>query len=65
MCFQDLFKRVVPHRHQCLGAVWSRRDKSRDHDAATVATCIFLKTFFFTLCFRQILIILVFFSPSS
>ena len=35
---QDLFKRVIPH--QCLGAVWSRRDKSRDRDAATVAATI-------------------------
>jgi len=34
----DLFKRVIPH--QCLGAVWSRRDKSRDRDAATVAATI-------------------------
>ena len=38
ICFQDLFKRVIPH--QCLGAVWSRRDKSRDRDAATVAATI-------------------------
>ena len=38
MHFQDLFKRVIPH--QCLGAVWSRRDKSRDRDAATVAATI-------------------------
>ena len=36
--FQELFKRVIPH--QCLGAVWSRRDKSRDRDAATVAATI-------------------------
>ena len=36
--FQDLFKRVIAH--QCLGAVWSRRDKSRDRDAATVAATI-------------------------
>lgn len=30
----ELFKKLVPH--QCLGAVWSRRDKDRNHDAATV-----------------------------
>ena len=36
--FQELFKRVIPH--QCLGALWSRRDKSRDRDAATVAATI-------------------------
>lgn len=29
-----LFRKLVPH--QCLGAVWSRRDKDRSHDAATV-----------------------------
>ena len=29
---------MIPH--QCLGAVWSRRDKSRDRDAATVAATI-------------------------
>ncbi|XP_023320057.1 ral guanine nucleotide dissociation stimulator isoform X2 [Eurytemora carolleeae] len=34
----DLFKRVVPH--QCLGSVWSRRDKNRDRDAATVVATI-------------------------
>jgi len=33
-----LFKRVIPH--QCLGSVWSRRDKSRDRDAATVVATI-------------------------
>lgn len=38
ICFQDLFKRVVPH--QCLGSVWSRRDKNRDRDAATVVATI-------------------------
>ena len=36
--FQELFKGVIPH--QCLGAVWSRRDKSRDRDAATVVATI-------------------------
>ena len=36
--FQELFKRVIPH--QCLGSVWSRRDKSRDRDAATVVATI-------------------------
>lgn len=34
----ELFKRLVPH--QCLGAVWSRRDKHRDHDAATVLATV-------------------------
>ena len=29
---------MIPH--QCLGAVWSRRDKSRDRDAATVVATI-------------------------
>uniref|UniRef100_A0A0K2T7I6 Ral guanine nucleotide dissociation stimulatorlike [Bombyx mori] n=1 Tax=Lepeophtheirus salmonis TaxID=72036 RepID=A0A0K2T7I6_LEPSM len=33
-----LFKRVIPH--QCLGSVWSRRDKSRDRDAATVLATV-------------------------
>lgn len=36
--FQELFKRVIPH--QCLGAVWSRRDKSRSTEAATVLATI-------------------------
>ena len=36
--FQELFKRVIPH--QCLGSVWSRRDKGRDRDAATVVATI-------------------------
>ena len=35
---QELFKRVIPH--QCLGAVWSRRDKSRDRDAASVVATV-------------------------
>lgn len=35
---QALFKKLVPH--QCLGAVWSRRDKSRSHDAATVLATV-------------------------
>merc|ERR1719229_1067401 len=34
----ELFKRVIPH--QCLDSVWSRRDKSRDRDAATVVATI-------------------------
>ncbi|CAH2104320.1 unnamed protein product [Euphydryas editha] len=34
----ELFKRLVPH--QCLGAVWSRRDKDRSHDAATVLATV-------------------------
>ena len=29
---------MIPH--QCLGSVWSRRDKSRDRDAATVVATI-------------------------
>ncbi|XP_037976986.2 ral guanine nucleotide dissociation stimulator-like 1 isoform X3 [Plutella xylostella] len=33
-----LFKRLIPH--QCLGAVWSRRDKDRSHDAATVSATV-------------------------
>nr|CAH7759876.1 unnamed protein product [Callosobruchus chinensis] len=33
-----LFKKLIPH--QCLGAVWSRRDKSRSHDAATVLATV-------------------------
>ena len=28
------------HPHQCLGSVWSRRDKSRDRDAASVLATI-------------------------
>ena len=28
------------HPHQCLGSVWSRRDKSRDRDAASVVATI-------------------------
>jgi len=34
----ELFKNVIPH--QCLGSVWSRRDKNRDRDAATVLATI-------------------------
>lgn len=34
----ELFKKLVPH--QCLGAVWSRRDKDRNHDAATVLATV-------------------------
>ncbi|XP_044268325.1 ral guanine nucleotide dissociation stimulator-like 1 isoform X1 [Tribolium madens] len=34
----NLFKKLVPH--QCLGAVWSRRDKSRSHEAATVLATV-------------------------
>lgn len=34
----ELFKKLVPH--QCLGAVWSRRDKERAHDAATVLATV-------------------------
>ena len=39
IALQELFKRVIPH--QCLGSVWSRRDKSsRDRDAATVVATV-------------------------
>ena len=46
ICFQDhvdifsqeLFKKLVPH--QCLGAIWSRRDKNRSHEAATVLATV-------------------------
>lgn len=34
----ELFKKLVPH--QCLGAIWSRRDKNRSHDAATVVATV-------------------------
>ncbi|XP_044743921.1 ral guanine nucleotide dissociation stimulator-like 1 isoform X2 [Chrysoperla carnea] len=34
----ELFKKLVPH--QCLGAVWSRRDKNRSHEAATVVATV-------------------------
>ncbi|XP_075212927.1 ral guanine nucleotide dissociation stimulator-like isoform X2 [Lycorma delicatula] len=34
----DLFKKVVPH--QCLGGIWSRRDKSRSQEAATVLATV-------------------------
>ncbi|KAK6618978.1 hypothetical protein RUM44_003359 [Polyplax serrata] len=34
----ELFKKLVPH--QCLGAVWSRRDKSRSQEAATVLATV-------------------------
>ncbi|CAG4944152.1 unnamed protein product [Colias eurytheme] len=34
----QLFRKLVPH--QCLGAVWSRRDKDRSHDAATVLATV-------------------------
>lgn len=34
----ELFKKLVPH--QCLGAIWSRRDKSRSHEAATVLATV-------------------------
>lgn len=33
-----LFRKLVPH--QCLGAIWSRRDKDRSHDAATVLATV-------------------------
>ncbi|XP_077296195.1 ral guanine nucleotide dissociation stimulator-like isoform X2 [Arctopsyche grandis] len=34
----ELFKKLVPH--QCLGAIWSRRDKNRSHEAATVVATV-------------------------
>ncbi|XP_048509205.1 ral guanine nucleotide dissociation stimulator-like 1 [Athalia rosae] len=34
----ELFKKLVAH--QCLGAVWSRRDRSRNHEAATVLATV-------------------------
>ncbi|XP_034244342.1 ral guanine nucleotide dissociation stimulator-like 1 isoform X2 [Thrips palmi] len=34
----ELFRKLVPH--QCLGAVWSRRDKSRSQEAATVLATV-------------------------
>ncbi|XP_014297178.1 ral guanine nucleotide dissociation stimulator isoform X2 [Microplitis demolitor] len=34
----DVFKKLIAH--QCLGAVWSRRDRSRSHDAATVLATV-------------------------
>ncbi|XP_011298080.1 ral guanine nucleotide dissociation stimulator isoform X1 [Fopius arisanus] len=34
----EVFKKLVAH--QCLGAVWSRRDRSRSHDAATVLATV-------------------------
>ncbi|XP_039281395.1 LOW QUALITY PROTEIN: ral guanine nucleotide dissociation stimulator-like 1 [Nilaparvata lugens] len=34
----ELFKKVVPH--QCLGGIWSRRDKSRSQEAATVLATV-------------------------
>lgn len=52
--FQHLFKKLVPH--QCLGAVWSRRDKSRSHEAATVLATV---NQFNALSFRVISSILV------
>lgn len=38
LCDQELFKKLVPH--QCLGAIWSRRDKNRSHEAATVLATV-------------------------
>ncbi|XP_032677985.1 ral guanine nucleotide dissociation stimulator isoform X3 [Odontomachus brunneus] len=34
----EVFKKLVAH--QCLGAVWSRKDRSRSHDAATVLATV-------------------------
>lgn len=57
---QDLFKKLVPH--QCLGAVWSRRDKSRSHEAATVLATV---NQFNAVSFRVISSILVEPSPRA
>ncbi|XP_045472578.1 ral guanine nucleotide dissociation stimulator [Harmonia axyridis] len=56
----DLFKKLVPH--QCLGAVWSRRDKSRSHEAATVLATV---NQFNAVSFRVISSILVESSPRA
>lgn len=34
----EVFKKLIAH--QCLGAVWSRKDRSRSHDAATVLATV-------------------------
>ena len=34
----ELFKKLIPH--QCLGSIWSKRDKSRSHEAATVLATV-------------------------
>ncbi|XP_023288550.1 ral guanine nucleotide dissociation stimulator [Orussus abietinus] len=34
----EVFRKLIAH--QCLGAVWSRRDRSRSHDAATVLATV-------------------------
>lgn len=34
----EVFKKLVAH--QCLGAVWSRKDRSRSHEAATVVATV-------------------------
>ncbi|XP_012539079.1 ral guanine nucleotide dissociation stimulator isoform X1 [Monomorium pharaonis] len=34
----EVFKKLVAH--QCLGAVWSRKDRSRNHEAATVVATV-------------------------
>lgn len=34
----ELFKKLVPH--QCLGGIWSRRDKNRSHESATVLATV-------------------------
>lgn len=36
--FQKLLQKLVPH--QCLGGIWSRRDKSRSQEAATVLATV-------------------------
>lgn len=35
---QELFKKVIPH--QCLGAVWSRRNKSHNAEAASIQATV-------------------------
>ena len=36
--FQKLLQKLVPH--QCLGGIWSRRDKNRSQEAATVLATV-------------------------
>lgn len=36
--FQELFKKVIVH--QCLGGVWSRREKRRAEEAPTVLATV-------------------------
>ncbi|XP_059092463.1 ral guanine nucleotide dissociation stimulator-like 1 isoform X3 [Tigriopus californicus] len=50
----ELFKRVIPH--QCLGSVWSRRDKGRDRDCVSVVATV---EQFNAVCYRVISAILM------